>query len=302
MGRVTVVGSINMDIVTTAPRLPRIGETIAGSTVRFLPGGKGANQAVAAARMGAATRMVGRVGADGFGEQMVSFLREQGVETGQIGTDPGLATGVAVVVVQADGDNAILVVAGANQALLPVDASADIGTPGDVVVAQLEVPVPAVAAAFAAARARGVTTILNAAPARREAIELLPDTDVLVVNEIELAMLVGRDALADPDIVPAARSLCRRAGQSVVVTLGGRGSLAVVEDGIIEVAARSVPVVDTTGAGDCFVGAMAADLAAGVSLEAALETANAAAALCVGRSGAGIAMPYRWEVVESVTG
>lgn len=297
MGRVTVVGSINMDIVTSAPRLPRVGETIAGTAVQFLPGGKGANQAVAAARMGATTVMIGRVGADGFGDQMVTFLRAQGVETAGIGTELELATGIAVVVVQADGDNAILVVPGANQALLAKHVTANVGGRGDIVVAQLEVPEATVAAAFTSARAAGVTTILNAAPASRISAELLADTDVLVVNEVELATLIGRDAVNETEVVSAARSLRNHEAQVVVVTLGSRGSVAVVGDRVVETAAQAVAVVDTTGAGDCFVGSMAAQLAGGASLESAIGTATAAASICVGRPGAGGAMPYRDEVL-----
>lgn len=296
MGRVTVVGSINMDVVTTAARLPRIGETIIGSTVQLLPGGKGANQAIAAARMGAATSMIGSVGADEFGSQMTNFLRAQGVETARIQADPTCATGVAVVIVQAGGDNAILVVPGANQRLAAADVLEELGGPGDVVVGQLEVPEAVVAAAFAAAKRSGVTTVLNAAPAGPVSAELLADSDVLIVNETELATLAGWDELAAEDVELAARQLRRRADAIIVVTLGARGSLVIVDDRAVEIAARATAVVDTTGAGDCFVGALAADLAAGAPVERAILTATAAASLCVGRSGAGVAMPNRTEV------
>lgn len=296
MGRVTVVGSINLDIVTTASRLPRLGETIIGSTVQLLPGGKGANQAVAAARMGAATSMIGRVGFDEFGSQMTEFLRAQGVDTARVQADPTCATGVAVVIVQTDGDNAILVVPGANQRLAAADVREELGGPGDVVVGQLEVPESVVAAAFAAAKSRGATTVLNAAPAGPVSAELLADSDVLIVNETELATLAGRDELAAEEVEPAARQLRRRSDAILVVTLGARGSLVVIDDRAVEVAARATAVVDTTGAGDCFVGALAADLAAGASIEHAILVATAAASLCVGRLGAGVAMPYRTEV------
>ncbi len=300
MGRVTVVGSINMDIVTRAPRLPRVGETIAGSSVQFLPGGKGANQAVAAARLGASTIMVGRVGGDVFGEQMLAFLRTEAIATDRIGTDPDLVTGVAVVVVQADGDNAILVIPGANLELEPSHLGDDLGGAGDVLIAQLEIPDATIAAAFVQAKGRGVTTMLNAAPARNVSAEVLAHTDLLVVNEIELAMLASVSGVSDDEIVSTARSLRGRPEQIVIVTLGARGAVAVLETRTISVPARTVAVVDTTGAGDCFVGALAAELAGSASLEMAMQMASAAASLCVQRPGAGAAMPTRGDVFAAL--
>lgn len=295
---VWVVGSINMDVVVSAPRHPRIGETVQGDALGRHPGGKGANQAVAAARLGAAVSLVGALGADPFGDDLAAFLAAQGIDTGGVRRLDGVPTGVALIVV-AGGENTIVVVPGANAALGPEDTRMLRPAPGDVVLAQLEIPPETAAAALRRARGAGASTILNAAPVRPHPPGLLGLADVVVVNETELAALAGRPlapAASMAEIATAARAVRARSGGTVVATLGARGALALIGDRTQALEGRPVRVVDTTGAGDCFVGALAARLAAGDALESALDWANAAASLCVGRPGAGPSMPDPQEV------
>lgn len=301
MAKVIVIGSINMDIVVTAVRHPKLGETVHGSTLQFIPGGKGANQAVAAARAGAETVLIASVGEDRFGGQLTSFVREAGVDTSAVRVADGASTGAALIIVDAQGQNSIVVVSGANSRLEPADLDAVQVERGDVVVAQLEVPVTAVGAAFERARARGATTILNPTPAQDMGRELDRLADVLVVNEIELNTLAqtaitSRSSIGE--IRAAMAVLGGASGRTVVATLGARGAVAVIGDRLVEVAGRPVEAVDTTGAGDCFVGALAARLGAGEAIAAALDFANVAASICVGRVGAGPSMPTLEEIFE----
>ena len=290
-GRVVVVGSINMDVVVTAARLPALGETLLGEAVAFHPGGKGANQAAAAARLGARCSMIGAVGDDAFGEQLRTFLAATGVDVAGVRTR-STATGVASIIV-ADGDNAIIVAPGANALVSETDVTTVDLQRADVVVTQLEIPVGAARVALQHARAGGATTILNAAPARACPDELLAAADVLVVNESELAALCGGTY---EDAAAAARDVRAFPAQSVVVTLGARGAIAVLADEVHSIPAPAVEVVDTTGAGDCFVGALAARLSAGDEIAAAVRFGVYAASLSVQRDGAGPSMPTLSEV------
>lgn len=299
MGKVMVVGSINVDLVVTADRFPRPGETLIGNSFARHPGGKGANQAIAAARMGARTIMIGAVGADPFGAFMRDTLSQAGVHTGLVRSLPDVATGIAVITV-AGGENSIVVAAGANARLAVEDGSLPIER-GDAVVAQLEVPSASWSAAFRAARAAGATTILNAAPASAEIADLLPLCDTVVVNEIELGSLSGRslsEAAHSSDLLEGMRAVRRTSEQIVITTRGGSGLVALGPEGVIEVAGHKVPVIDSTGAGDCFVGAFAACLLVDRDLRRALALANAAAAVSVQRPGAGSSMPTRDQVIE----
>lgn len=303
-GRVTVVGSINMDLVVTCARFPVPGETVIGERFDRYPGGKGANQAIAAARQGAWTRIVGMVGDDSFGRELRAALDGAGVDTSAVRVSPTTATGSAAILV-AGGENMIVVSAGANAELRPDDLPLPDLTGEDVVVAQLETPVAAVAAAFARARAAGARTVFNPAPARADVAALLLLSDIVVLNETELALLAGRsvDGASGSDaLLEAVESLRTHDGQSFVVTLGRHGILASDGDGITQLPAHAVPVVDTTGAGDCFVGTLAARLAHGDPTASALASANAAAALSVGRKGAGPSMPTLAEVDAFLAG
>ena len=299
MGRVFVAGSINMDVVATAERHPRIGETVAGKDVLYFPGGKGANQAVAAAKQGVLTALIGRLGTDAFGRELRTFLAAQSIDMGAVRDTPGAHSGTAIITV-ANSDNTIVVVPGANALVSAADVAAASLAKGDVAVSQFEIPLPAITAFFQRARAAGAATILNPAPARAVGAELLGVVDILVLNESELGVLTGAE-LGENDepqyFIEAARPLRGRA-RSVCITLGLRGVLALVGGEAMLIPGRNVKAVDTTGAGDCFVGALAAQLALEKPMREALTYANAAASICVQRMGAAPSMPTAVEVKE----
>ena len=298
MGRVFVAGSINMDVVTTADRHPRVGETVVGKAVLYFPGGKGANQAVAAAKLGASSKLIGRLGTDAFGQELRAFLAAEGVDLAFVKDTAEAHTGTALITI-ANADNTIVVVPGANALVSADDASAAVLASGDVAVSQFEIPLPTIRAFFQRARAAGATTILNPAPAIKFGRELLDLVDVLVLNETELGFLTGielRDSDDDARFVDSIRSLQTRVEQTVCVTLGRRGVLAAINGEVSVIAGRAVKAVDTTGAGDCLVGALAAQLARGTAIHDALNYANAAASICVQRMGAAPSMPTAAEV------
>ena len=284
---VVVVGSLNQDITVEADRRPEGGETVLGRTVATASGGKGANQAVAAARAGARVAMVGCVGADAAGESMLAGLRAAGVETAAVRALEDAPSGTALIVVDAAGENSIVVVPGANARLAAANvegALRDLTTArqsarGALVLAQLEVPEEAV---VAAARAAG-RFVLNASPVRALPAELLEAADPLIVNAGEAAALTDTDG-ADPHEL--ARAAHARGVRSIVITRGADGAIWSTADGIIERAAPRVEVVDTTGAGDVFAGTLAAHLSRGAEREAALAAAVEAGAAAVGWRGA----------------
>ncbi len=297
MGRVFVAGSINMDVVATAERHPRIGETVAGNAVLYFPGGKGANQAVAAARLGAPTALIGRLGKDAFGDELKAFLAAQGVDLSFVQQTSEAHTGTAVITI-ANADNTIVVIPGANALVSAADVAAPVLAKGDVAVSQFEIPLPSISAFFSRARAAGATTILNPAPAIEAGRGLLDLADILVLNASELGLLAKtelRDTDAAAVFIEATRSLQTK-GKTICVTLGKRGVLALVDGKPLIIPGHAVKAVDTTGAGDCFVGAVAAQLAAGTSIREALHYANSAASICVQRMGAAPSMPTAAEV------
>jgi ribokinase len=303
MGRVFVAGSVNMDVVATAERHPRIGETVAGKAVLYFPGGKGANQAVAAVKLGAPTTLIGCIGQDAFGDQLKAFLATQGIDLSFVRETNEARTGTAVITV-ANADNTIVVVPGANAFVSAADVAAPALAKGDIAVSQFEIPLSAIRAFFKRARAAGVTTILNPAPALDFDRELLDLVDMLILNEIELGLL-AKTELRDTDdharFIQAARSLQLDKNKVICVTLGQRGMLALINGEPVMIPGRSVRAVDTTGAGDCFVGAVAAQLARGKSIRDALDYANVAASICVQRMGAAPSMPTAAEVEAEVS-
>ena len=298
MSRVFVAGSINMDVVATADRHPRIGETVAGNAVLYFPGGKGANQAVAAAKLGASTTLIGCIGRDAFGDELKAFLAAQGVDLSFVQDTAGAHTGTAIITV-ANADNTIVVVPGANAMVSAADVAAPTLAKGDIAVSQFEIPLPAIGAFFKRARAAGATTILNPAPAIECGAELLGLVDILILNESELGFLTKTE-LRDTDdsarFIAAVRSLQIGRDKIICVTLGKHGVLALAGGEPLMIPGRAVEAVDTTGAGDCFVGAVAAQLAGGKSIGDALDYANAAASICVQRMGAAPSMPTAAEV------
>jgi len=294
---VCVLGGVNLDHVARVAGLPRPGETVASRTLSQFPGGKGANQAVAAARLGAATRLLGAVGQDGAGDVMLDFLGGAGVDVAGVRRETDAPTGQAFITVDDAARNMIVVAAGAN-ALYGADAAnaADLGGAG-IILTQFEATLAAIETIFTRPEAAGALKILNTAPALNEGAPLLALADILILNETELASFAGLDAEpADPDAaIAAARSLARP-GQAVLATLGAAGAVAVRGDEVFRVTGLRQRAVDTTGAGDCFCGALAAALDRGLALAAAMAFANAAAALSVTRAGAAASMPLSAEV------
>lgn len=294
MRRVVVIGSCNVDYTVEVETLPAPGATVLGSALHTAFGGKGANQAIAAARLGARVRLAARVGADAAGEGLLAALKEAGADTSAVVRDRRAPTGVALIVVDRAGQNLIAVAPGANRRLGPRDvapALADL-TPADAVLAQLEVPVAAVRAAFRAARRAGAATLLNAAPAQPADVlaDVLRLTTVLIVNQGEAAALAGVPVDGWPTARTAARALLGRGPALVVVTRGAAGALALSADAEIVQPAFPVRPRDATAAGDAFCGALATWYGR-LPLEKALARAAAAGALATTRRGAQPSLP-----------
>ena len=296
--RVIVVGSVNIDLVATVERMPAPGETVTGGRFAQHHGGKGGNQAVAAARLGLPTTFVGAVGSDSFGSEARAALAADGVEVSELRTMPDTATGVALILVDAQGENSIAVAGGANAALEPshVREAFDrlMPGPGDAVLVGHEIPTATAVEALRLARAAGATTIFNPAPATGVTPEALTLTDVLTPNQGEATQLAP-GAAGDAERM-AADLLAALAGGRVLLTLGARGARLIGRDGSVSIPATTVAAVDTVGAGDTLNGALAAGLASGLPLEDAARRAVTAAALAVTRAGAREGMPTRREL------
>jgi len=299
--QVVVVGSLSMDLTVRTDTLPLPGETVIGSSFTMVPGGKGNNQAVTCARQGVTTAMVGRVGSDSFAGAIRSLLVADGADVSHLTSDPSVDTGIAHITVEASGQNFIIVVPRSNGTLTGqhVRQAAGLIEGASVLLVQLEVPLEAVVAALDVARNAGAITMLNPSPALELSDELLSKVDICLPNELEAAELSRMKVDDAAGAVRAAAVLLRRGCKSVVVTLGPRGSVYLDGDRVIEVPALSVPVVDTTGAGDAFCGALASTLARGGDIETGLQRATAAGALAVGVLGATPSLP-RAEAVDEL--
>lgn len=300
-GRVLVAGSINMDLVVTAPRHPQVGETVIGGTISRHPGGKGSNQAVAAAATGAPVEFIGAVGDDEAGVRLRAFLEDRGIAARLLRSIPGVDSGLAVVVV-AEGDNTVVVVSGANAQVGPEDLAGIEFKPGDVLVSQFEISEETVHSFFERGKAAGARTVLNPSPFRTCSDELWALSDVIVINEIELRSLGESRGSSRPRdrMLADIGGLIEREGQEIVVTLGDEGCLVVSDHELRAIPGRRVSVVDTTGAGDCFLGFLAGRLMHGDDLVTAANLANVAASLCIQRIGAGTSMPTADEVARAV--
>lgn len=302
MGRVAVVGSLNMDLVIRAPHLPSVGETVLGGTFATFAGGKGANQAVGAARLGATVAMVGRVGDDAFGRALRDGLAHERIDASGVRTDAGAATGVALITVDRAGQNTIVVASGANAAVTreDVDAARTAIAQSAVVLLQLEVPLDVVHYAAQIAHAAGCTVILDPAPAPGQPLsdDLYRLLSVIHPNEVEARALTGIAIATEADARRAAEALLARGCQAAVIKLGARGAYLATGARRESVPAIRVTPVDTTAAGDAFAAGMAVALAEQASLPAAVQFATAVGALKVTRMGAQPSMPTREEVRE----
>ncbi len=300
---VLVVGSLNMDLVASCTQLPTTGQTIFGNGFFTAAGGKGANQAVAAARLGARVAMVGCVGRDAFGTALIQGLQDAGIDIAEVAvTDP--PTGTALITVDAAGANTIVVISGANLACdaAQIDRALARGVGPGILLLQHEIPPEANAHAIRAAHAAGWFIILNPAPARPIAAELLPLIDVLAPNETEAAALTGQPIESRADAVAAAQHLVAHGARSALVTLGADGVVYCDTAGVCHCPARPVRAVDTTAAGDAYLGALAAALAEGGTVRGSLSFAAAAAAVAVTRLGAQPSLATRAEVDALLAG
>jgi ribokinase len=297
MSKVIVAGSINMDIVAFTERHPKVGETVFGSDLNYFPGGKGANQAVSASKLGGETTIVGMVGTDGFGKELVKFLGEQGINN-KILIAPETPTGTALIIVSTmTSNNTIVVIPGANFKLTENDIKTTEIEKGDILVCQFEIPTETIKAFFKRGKKVGTVNILNPAPAKTISKDLQTLVDILVLNETELEILSeSKVDVEDENSISNAVNKIKIEGQSIIVTLGDKGVLAFIKDTVVKIEAQKVKAVDTTGAGDCFVGALAAKLSKSSTLVNSIEFANVAASICVTRQGAGTSMPTLNEV------
>ncbi len=284
---IVVVGSCNVDLITYTERFPAVGETIEGRDFKQGFGGKGANQAVAAAKLGARVGMVARLGDDGFGQQTLENFRQQNMDSSFVKLIPGVPSGVAPIFVDAQGRNFIVIVSGANKDLAPGDLEEcqSMIAGAKVLACQLEVKQETVSRAFEMARAAGVMTVLNPAPAAPLLPGLLGLADLILPNETELELLTHKPVGSLPEVKAAAHALLDRGAKAVIVTLGDRGALHVTPEAAVHHLPRQVKAFDSTGAGDAFIGALISRLVRGVSVSDAIEFANAAAAVSVTRAG-----------------
>ena len=301
---IVVIGSINMDLVLRVPRMPLPGETLTGGAFRTIPGGKGANQAVACARMsgkleagGQQVAMVACVGDDEFGATLRAALVADGIIDRHVTTVPGVASGIASILVDDNGQNSIVLAGGANDVLSPahIDAARELIEQADIVVLQLEVPMATVVHAIRLARTLGKTVVLNPAPAASVPADVLALVDYLIPNEIEAAMLAGGEIDAN-DVKALAAALQKQGSDNILITLGAKGVHAALYGGDYDFPAQVVQAVDTTAAGDTFIGGFVAGLASGLDEAEAIAQGQRAAAWSVTKPGAQTSIPYLHEL------
>jgi ribokinase len=291
---VLVVGSLNADLVVRAPHFPQPGETISGDDLHIIPGGKGANQAVAAARQGARVAMLGRMGSDSFGPFLLESLKSNSVDITHVHSDDS-ATGTAIIVVDANGQNSIVLSAGANGKVSPADVDSASTLSPSLILLQLEIPIPTVLYAAKQASQNGARVILNPAPAQPLPDKLISLADFIIPNETELSLLTGLEVEDIPSAEKAAKVLLDRGAKNVIVTLGSKGALIVSSNQTIQVNACKIDVVDTTAAGDAFIGGFASALLRGFEIEQAVKYANACGALAATKFGAQPSLPTKEE-------
>ncbi len=295
---IAVVGSFNIDLMSRAPKMPVAGETVLGGPFKLGPGGKGSNQAITAARLGAKVQVIMRLGTDMFGDQALEYLKKESIDTNYLVRDNKNHTGVALIVVDEKGENMIVVASGANGALSPEDVNnaKEAIYSSDVLLTQLEIPIKTVQTAIKIARDSGAKTILNPAPGRELDDELLSQVDILTPNEIEASLLAGIKVNNKASAKKAAYKLINKGVNAVIFTLGQEGALIVTSNEAQHIPTKKAKAIDTTGAGDAFNGGLAFAIAEGRDIIEAVRFANCVAALSVTKIGTAPAMPTREEV------
>lgn len=296
---ILVAGSINIDLVLEVDELPKKGETVVGKSVRYIPGGKGANQAVAASRLGADVSIIGKIGADHFGNELREFLKSEELNLEGVAKSR-LPSGLAVITVDKKGNNTLVYLAGANSEVHVEDIEKQtvLIKKSNVILSTFETPMQSIERLFSLAKKFNKTTILNPAPAYEASNYLLKNTDYLILNETELAFLTKSPRVSESveDIEKTAKTLRSRGPDTVVVTVGSRGAVTIIKDKVIRTGGIKVNAVDTTAAGDCFVGALATQINKGTDLEESLDFANRAAAISVQKWGASSSLPTLKEI------
>ncbi|RLP27680.1 ribokinase [Mesorhizobium sp. YM1C-6-2] len=296
---ITVVGSINLDLIAAVERLPAPGETLRSGGFSTAPGGKGANQALAAARAGGEVRMIGAVGRDGFATEALACLKEGKVQLSGV-REAAAATGIALIFVDGKGENVIVIAPGANDTVLSGDLARANFRKGEIVLLQHEIPLDTVEATLSAVRQAGGVSVLNTAPFRAEAAKLLAMADFVVANETEFDLYVDALKLEGADRKARMADFSRKTGRTVIVTLGAEGVIAASPEGDLAVPALKITPVDTVGAGDTFCGYLGAGLDVGLPLEETLRRAAAAGSLACLKPGAQPAIPHAKEVDEAL--
>ncbi|EOD01781.1 ribokinase [Caldisalinibacter kiritimatiensis] len=300
MSDITVIGSLNMDLVATVKNMPKVGETLIGKELKQIPGGKGANQAVAAARLGAKVSMIGKVGDDGFGKNLMDSMNSDGIDTKYIKREENTSTGVALITVNDEGDNSIVVIPGANFKVTKedIDKATEAIEGSKIVLLQLEIPIDVVKYSLKKAKTLGKYTILNPAPAQNLDDEIIENVDLLIPNETELEILSGIEIKQEEDILNASRKLIKKGVKELIVTMGGKGCLYINKDIVKKYKAHKVQVVDTTAAGDSFTAAVSVQLSKKESIDKAIEFAMKVGALTVTKEGAQSSLPYLKDVLD----
>ena len=296
MTNILVIGSLNTDLVVRAPRFPAPGETIQGENLVTIPGGKGANQSVAAARLGAQVTMIGRVGADAFGSTLIDNLQQNKVDTHLIIQDDSTATGTAVIIVDPQGQNSIVLSPGANARVISSDIGANSFLESRLLLLQFEIPIETVIHSAHLAKQKGLLVLLNPAPAHNIPDDLLRTADYILPNETELGLLTGKPVSDLAMVEAAAYTLIARGARNIIVTLGAKGALIVNKEFVKLIPAFKVKVVDTTAAGDAFIGGLAVGILDGKSLQDAVQYAGACGALAVTKFGAQPSLPTAEDV------
>ncbi len=296
MSRILVAGSINMDVVARTKTLPKPGETVFGSHLHFIPGGKGANQAVAAARLGGKVALAGKLGRDAFGGQLYTFLQGESLDLSAVSFVEDVPTGTALITVGDDSENVIIVIPGSNALVMPSDIESLTISPGDLIMSVFEIPQETIKTLFARAKSTGARTLLNPGPAAPFMDGLLSLVDVVILNETELAFHTNSPDRRVANVESVIHGLQTHPDQTFIVTLGAKGAACLHEGAFFVVLGRPVKALDTTGAGDCFCGALAVALHEGRSMEEAISFANTAASISVQRLGASASLPTRAEL------